>query len=242
MSHDYQAPQAGAALIYTFETRANMQAALCAELADIIQRSLLARSSMVLALAGGNTPLPIYAALAKKPFAWNRVTAISTDERWVPADHAASNARALKHAFDGCDIQVRHLVPEFALPASSASTDCADALLATLPQNFDVVLLGMGEDGHFASLFPSAPMHTFDATQSADSICLTPDPLPPEAPFARVSLSLSRILRSDCIYLCITGEPKMALLTEPRADKLPIDYLMAACIAGSRTLSVFWSP
>lgn len=242
MTHERNPPPASAALIYTFDTRAQMQAALCNELADIIRRSLVAHSSVVLALAGGSTPLPIYAALAKKPFAWHSVTAISTDERWVPADHSASNARALKRAFSGCDINIKSLVPESALPASSACTDYADALLANVPQNFDATLLGMGEDGHFASLFPNAPMYLFDATQTVDSICLTPDPLPPEAPFARVSLSMSRILRSDCLYLCITGERKLALLTELRADKLPIDHLMAACLAGNRTLFVFWSP
>ena len=242
MSAETENPaKANTTLLHKHESRTQMQTALCAELALVVERSLSTRSAATLALAGGSTPLPIYAALAKLPLNWEKVTAISTDERWVAADHSASNSRALKQAFIGCAIKVRPLVPAAALPGSIANTDCANALLAKFPQNFDAVLLGMGEDGHFASLFPNAPLSMFDAEQTTDSIGLTPDPLPPEAPFARVSLSMSRILRSDCLYLCITGERKLALLTEPRANKLPIDYLIAACTARHRIIHVFWS-
>lgn len=228
--------------ILRFDNRRQMQDALCSQLAQIVHRKLLYDSPVWLALAGGNTPLPIYTALAKLPHDWGNVTAISTDERWVTSDHSASNAGALKRAFDGCDIHIRPLVPELIVPSSAANAETANALLAEFPQNFDAVLLGMGEDGHFASLFPNAPLSMFDPNQSSNAVCLAPDPLPPEAPFARVSLSLPRILRSDSIFLCITGERKLALLTELRANKLPIDHLIAACELQNRNIHVYWSP
>ena len=227
---------------HTFESRADMQAALCNELALIVQRSLFARSQSWLALAGGSTPLPIYAALAKLPYDWAKVTAISTDERWVSTAHSASNVSTLKLAFAGCNIAINQLVPESISPGLAAEANTANALLAKYRRNFDAMLLGMGEDGHFASLFPSAPAVLFDPENSQDAVCITPDPLPPEAPFARISLSMSRILRSDRLFLCITGERKLAVLKGERTNKLPIDHLIAACVRQNRSIDVYWSP
>jgi 6-phosphogluconolactonase len=226
-----------------YSNQATLTHAVAEMLEHEIRFALAERDVAWLALAGGRTPLPAYRELAQATLDWRHVRMVLSDDRWVPRTHPASNARAVQEAFQATAMQLAHLVPElsdpFAVPASSFH---ASRVLAAFPQDFDVVLLGMGEDGHFASLFPNAAEHHFDAERVESAFCLTPDPLPPEAPFARVSLSLPRLLRSRHIALLITGAAKQALLQARRTQALPIDHLIAACRARGRTLDVYWSP
>lgn len=221
--------------------------ALVAHVADELEQACVLamheRGMAWLALAGGRTPLPLYARLAASADAVN-IRAVPTDERCVPHDHPACNVHALRSAFAGSNgIVVTSLTREDG--DIDASLKQSRSLLALNPQPFDAVLLGMGADGHFASLFPGAAnLHEGLAMGSGlDAVALLPDPLPPEAPFARISLTLPRLLRARHVHLVVTGEDKRRVLRHAQlqdtAGGVPVATLLHA---RDHRVQVHWSP
>lgn len=221
---------------------------LSAKLAGLLRQTcvdaMATRGRVLLALAGGRTPLPLYARMAERPFDWAGTTLMPTDERCVPHDHPACNLRALREAF----AQARGLgwesltVPDGDPGRSQAH---AAAMLAAHAEPFDVVLLGMGADGHVASLFPGAPqlVAALDPGARADACRVDPEPLPPEAPFPRISLTLQRLLRSRAIHLLVAGEAKRAVLRRAQAGNDPRRHPVAAVLHAPGMLAhIHWSP
>lgn len=215
--------------------------AVASVLAKRCDAGVAERGHAWLALAGGRTPLPIYARLAasKRP---GRLDVVPTDDRCVAHDHPASNVRELRAAFTATrDAQVHALT--CADGDIQASLMQARALLSAHPAPFDAVLLGMGADGHIASLFPGdANLAAGLALDSGQEVIATlPDPLPPQAPFARISLTLPRLLRAHSVLLAITGQDKRAVLERARHARnssLPIAALLRAGVP----IDVHWSP
>lgn len=227
-----------------FSDRSALTDGVCQRVHEQVADGLNARSSVFMALSGGSTPMPIYARLARTGLDWSRVTAVPTDERWVPIEHAASNAGQISRQFAGSGLEVKSLVPDAAL--GDADPRHAEHVLSGLATPFDLVMLGMGADAHFASLFPRSPALEagLDPRSAVDALALVPDPLPPEAPFARISLSLAKLLKTRCLMLVITGEAKREALlqaAQTAADerRLPVAALIRA--AGQQ-LEIFWSP
>lgn len=226
-----------------------MQQACAQALEHHIRLSLAKKGSAFLSLAGGSA-LAIYRQLAQADLDWSQVSIVPTDERWVSANHAACNLTALKSCFAARNvIQWLSLVPDLppeldgdaAMPKLSAHT--AIKVLAAMPMPFDAVLLGMGLDAHTASLFPGASQ--LSAALAPDGItsavAITPNPLPKEAPFARISLTASRLLHSNAILLAITGEAKREVLNRAllRDDEaLPISRFLHAAVAN---VDIYWS-
>lgn len=218
-------------------------AALNAAVADRMEQSL--RDAVVhaghaaVALAGGSTPLPIYRLLAARKLPWAQIQLLPTDERWVAASDPANNATQLADCFAGTDVAIMTLVP--AAPGRPTAQHAA-ANLQKLPETLCLSLLGMGGDGHFASLFPGSAELDAGLTTTAACLVVRPDPLPPEAPYARISLSLSRLLHSEQLWLVIRGEPKRAVAQAALADADPARYPVAALFAQANNCQIFWSP
>lgn len=172
-----------------------------------------------LAVPGGQTPLPIFAHLSHQDLPWNRISLLLTDDRMVAQDHPASNQGKLVNAFGSTTAHIAPLDPAMDLP------------------RFDLVWLGMGNDGHIASLFPN-----IDATAEGEPavIEVTPDPLPPEAPFKRLSLNLAALINSRQIMLVIRGEDKKEIIEAAIAgsNDLPIARLIKAA---NCPITIFWS-
>ena len=116
--------------------------------------------------------------------------------------------------------------------------------LQRVPDDFDFVLLGMGNDAHFASLFPGAPQLAVGLSDAApDALRVDPRPLPPEAPFARISLSLARLKRSRALHLAIAGEAKRDSLRRAIASEDPHSTPISALLhADDVRLHIHWSP
>ena len=205
--------------------------------------AITVRGHALLCLAGGRTPLPIYAHLAHAELRGTLI-AIPGDERCVPHTHAACNLRNLREAFaTDASLQVQPL------PTADGDIDASLALartwLAAHPQDFDAVLLGMGGDGHFASLFPGAAniAEGLALDSGIDAIATTPSPLPPEAPFARISLTLPRLLRAAAIHLVVTGADKHRVLREAQQhphSPYPIAALLHS--PAPTPIHIHWSP
>jgi 6-phosphogluconolactonase len=217
---------------------------VAAALEACCREAIAERGMAFLALAGGRTPLPIYTHLAASGLG-GRVLALPGDERCVPHAHPACNLRNLRAAFAADPaIEVHSLTAsDGAIDASLAQ---ARDVLATHPQAFDAVLLGMGADGHFASLFPGARnlAEGLDPAGRDDAIGVLPDPLPSEAPFARISLTLPRLLRARQIHLVVTGEDKRRVLRSAQQQDsgsgLPIAALLHA--RAQTPVRIHWSP
>lgn len=217
-------------------------AAMCDALASLLNTLCAASTVPTLALAGGKTPLPIYRTLAQR---WSqngqRARIVPTDDRCVADTHPASNIAALRTAFgDGADC----MAITAADGDNQASLAIAKGVLRGIDA-FDAVLLGMGEDGHFASLFPGATNLREGLAIDArdDAILTTPVPLPPEAPFSRISLTLPRLLRTRSAHLCITGARKLKILEQAVSQTTDLPYPVAAFLRQtSVAVHVHWSP
>ncbi|MCR6496580.1 6-phosphogluconolactonase [Thermomonas sp. S9] len=211
-------------------------AGVAAAFTQACRDAIARRGHAWLALAGGRTPLPVYAQLAQA-LRGARIDAVPTDERCVPHDHPACNLRQLRVAFPAA------LPLTAADGAIDASLAQARALLAAHPAPFDAVLLGMGADGHIASLFPGAAnlADGLALDSGVDAIATLPDPLPPEAPFARISLTLPRLLRADGVHLVVTGHDKRAVLDQARRDP-HAPFPVAALLHAGAPIHLHWSP
>ena len=166
---------------------------------------------VALAFPGGSTPFPIIALLAGLLPDWHRVHVWPTDDRLVTEDHEASNSGRLRALLAPLGASVHPLDP------------------SRPPPHFALAWLGMGEDGHVASLFPNTDPRTVDPLPVRR---LSPDPLPPEAPFDRITLTLPALLDSAEMLLVIRGAAKRAVLDAALAGRS--DLPVARLLAGAR--------
>lgn len=163
---------------------------------------------VAICVPGGATPFPILAELVKAPLDWRRVAVWPGDDRIVEEAHPASNVGRIRALLEPAGARIVPLVG------------------AVRPPHFALVWLGMGGDGHIASLFPNTDPRADDPLKLRR---LTPDPLPPEAPFDRLSLTIPALLDADSLLFVIRGAEKRALFEEAAVggNDLPVARLLA---------------
>ncbi|MBJ7444972.1 MAG: 6-phosphogluconolactonase [Sphingobium sp.] len=184
---------------------------LATRIATLLADAIMARGTASLALSGGRSPKPVLEALARTPLDWSKVVVTLVDERWVAPDAPDSNERLLRETLLTGPAAAAHFVPmKNDAPDAYLGQPAVEAAFAAILWPLDIVLLGMGEDGHTASLFPAAVELADGLTSTARTIAVTP----PAAPHQRLSLTASAILAARHIFLQISGDAKKAVYAQ----------------------------
>jgi 6-phosphogluconolactonase len=222
-------------MIRHFELQSALAAALAQSIAESLREAIAARGAACLCVSGGKTPAALFAELSRCDIPWEQVHIGQVDERLVHPDSADSNARLQSSTLVQNKAASAHFVPLVVADNADNKSYVLNVALDTFATDYvvnDVLQLGMGDDGHFASLFPLSAVA--DAALRAEFAYAYVKLQPQTAPHERLSLSLPAVLKARRIVLQITGGAKLALLQAAMrgnagARDLPIAKLLAAC-------------
>ncbi len=185
--------------------------------ADKLRAAIAERGAATLVISGGKTPARYFEALSAMPLDWTRVAITLADERRVANDSPRSNARLVREALLRNHAVVASFTPlADARLSESQELVAASARVANLPLPADLVVLGMGDDGHTASWFPGAP-GLAEAMDPGARLLVVPIEAP-DAPEPRLTLTGRVILRARAIALLIEGQDKLNTLAEAFED------------------------
>lgn len=191
---------------------------------------LAARGRASLVATGGRSPGPVYDRLKDADLDWAHVAVTLSDERQVDVDSPNANLRLLRERLFASEAAKAHYLP---------LTDYAEpALRALMP--FDAVLLGMGEDGHIASLIPGSPVMAEAMDPDGEGLVAESPAGFGSPPVPRITLTLAALLQSRAIFLLIAGEAKRQVVADALAGaELPVRAILDQTRVPIR---VFWTP
>ncbi|MBT8101616.1 MAG: 6-phosphogluconolactonase [Gammaproteobacteria bacterium] len=221
-----------------FDSRQDASTAAAKRIGDLLRKRLDGNGGASLVVSGGTSPKQCMAALANAPMDWSRVQVLLSDERWVPPDHEDSNERLTRETLLVGGAASAELFPIYA--AGVSPEERCNELQDPLPMlPFSCSLIGIGTDGHFASLFPDAEQLELGLDVEGDRLYI---PVTTAAsPHPRISMTLAGISRSDEIVLLFFGEEKLDVYKAAKAsaDTYPLSRLLRQKRAPVR---LFWAP
>jgi 6-phosphogluconolactonase len=226
----------------SFATREELAEHLAENVGRLLRAAVAERNRAVLVVSGGTTPKPLFIRLAQTNLPWDRVTVTLADERWVDPDDPASN----EHLVRTWLLQDKAGSADFVglkndFPTAAAGEKKCEERLAELPVPFDVIILGMGNDGHTASLFPGAPQLEKALNPGTRAKCLAVATA--NAPYGRMTMTLPALLDARRIFLHITGEGKMDVLQQALAGGPAGEMPVRSILLQERTpVQIFWAP
>jgi len=216
--------------------------ALAGEIKVDLHEAIAVRGAASLVVSGGRTPVRLFQQLRTEKLEWAKVWVTLADERWVEVTADASNERLVRENLLRDAAQDAHFVGlKNPAPTPEGGADWATRALTRVPRPFDVVVLGMGDDGHTASLFPGslALPRALDATAPAG--CVAVNAL--AAPHARVSLNLAALFDARRIVLHFEGDTKWQVYQRARqpgsATELPVRAILQQ---KEVPVDVYWAP
>lgn len=223
-----------------FENTSALDIELAEKVAALLAADIQARGKDSLVVSGGRTPMGFFHLLSQQLLDWSSVTVTLADERWVDADHQDSNEKLVR---ENLLINEAHQAQFISLKSAAenavdAESECEQALASA--GQFTVVILGMGDDGHTASLFPGTEALALglDMNSGRTAIAVTPT----AAPHQRMSMTLPRLLNAGQVIIHISGSSKQDVLLAAQngdnAAELPIRAILGQQVA---PLSVYWA-
>ncbi|MQT56839.1 6-phosphogluconolactonase [Pseudomonas sp. FSL R10-0399] len=223
---------------HTFKNPAVLAEGLAIKVAEQLNDAIQAQGTATLVVSGGRSPVAFFQSLIKQPLDWSKVVVSLADERWVPVEHADSNAGLLKkHLLQGPAAKARFVGLYNVAANLEDAAEQADRALAELPP-IDVLILGMGDDGHTASLFPNSP--NLAEALNPDNTRRCWPMLAPTVPHQRLSMSRSLLASAKNKVLSISGQGKLNTLNDALGGTdiaaLPIRAFLQP------TLEIYWCP
>lgn len=219
------------------QSREQLARQLAEAVAEALRADLAERERALLVVSGGSTPVPFFEALAAMDLPWSRVDVTLADERWVAEDAEDSNARLVRaHLIQGPAAAATFVPLTSAAATPEEGVAEVSERLAGLTWPASVVILGMGGDGHTASLFPDSQELGL-ALSTADSVVAVRTPSQPQP---RITLSADRLHRCPRHFLHITGEEKRTVLGRALAGDDTRALPIRAFLAGP--LGIYWAP
>ncbi|GJL75122.1 6-phosphogluconolactonase [Nitrosomonas sp.] len=184
--------------------------------AAVLSNALKSQKTASLVVPGGSTPRFYLPALAAKSLPWNHIIITLSDERWVDTESEDSNEHLVRnhllaHLPEHLQDQTQFIGLKTDHEAAAEAIPEIHQRLEKIPQPFTLTVLGLGEDGHIASLFPGLKLHE-ETDETTGQLCLAVHP--PLAPSPRISLSLEALVNSEHIVLVVTEKNKRQLLDQ----------------------------
>lgn len=228
---------------WDYEDADEMAEAVAGDIQFILESAIDARGAAVIALPGGKTPVPIYERLTKAKIDWKRVTIVPTDERVVPLGDPLSNVTMIGKAFIPKGARVIPIVPQANADYKAAGRS-ADALMQDLHWPLDLCLLGVGGDGHTASIFPGTDFdEALAGPRERRALGVMPEPLPAEAPVPRVTLSRAAIVSARALMLAVTGDAKKKVIEQAIKQGPSSSYPIGRVLADAELpVDIHWAP
>lgn len=211
--------------------------------AEQLREAVAARGKALLAVSGGSTPKHFFEQLSRQKLEWSKVLITLVDERWVPESSDRSNARLVKSMLLQHEASDAQFVPLYAnAPTPEVGLPAIKTRVASLPFPFDVVILGMGGDGHTASFFPGGDRLS-EALDLKSGLFVVPMRAK-GAEEPRITFSLPALLDTRALYLHIEGDAKREVLNEAlQGTGKGADYPVRAVLVQQQTpVSVYWCP
>ncbi len=223
-----------------FTSAAELEDELATQIAATLSEACAQRVRPSLVVSGGRTPAPLFEKLSHKDIPWQKIAITLADERWVAPDNDASNEKMVRSTLlqnKAAEAALISLTTDDNTP--EAGLQDVEARLADIPQPFDIVLLGMGDDGHTASLFPDAP--ELNAALQSENMCHPMNP--PSAEQARISLTASALLSSREIIVLISGRTKLEVMRAALSDNDELHMPVRFLLQQQRVpVTFYWSP
>lgn len=212
--------------IEAFPTREALYDAAASTIVQGLTTAVATHGVAGFAATGGSTPAPVYDRMSGMTAPWDKVMVTLTDERWVPATDPSSNEKLVReHLLTGEAAKAGFSPLYFeGVSHEEAALKAQAGVAAAAP--FGVVLLGVGPDGHFASLFPGNPVLARGLDPASDRLVLAVPPGDPAPDIPRISLTFQALTQTALIVLLITGQAKRALLDGEVDPSLPVAAIL----------------
>ncbi|MEG3136034.1 6-phosphogluconolactonase [Rouxiella sp. T17] len=214
---------------------------LAGKMADALRQGIAERGQATLIVSGGRTPLELFRQLSRQELDWQRVTITLADERWVNRDHGSSNEKMVRNSLlQGEVAKATFIALKNEAETATEGQARTEEALAALPLPADVTVMGMGDDGHIASLFPGSATlpQALDLQTTRRCVAITPI----TAPLERMTLTLPVILDSRRIYLLLAGESKREAYERAEKGTDQNDMPVRALLNQQQTpVEVYWT-
>jgi len=206
---------------------------------EIINEAIKKRGRASMAVSGGSTPKPLFEELSLLDLDWSKVDLTLVDDRWVDADHKDSNELLVRtHFIKNKAERVNFLPLKNDEQTAKQGISLSEEGLQSFTMPFDVIILGMGEDGHTASLFPCSDELKEGMDLKTKNTLVSTNPK--SAPYERISLTAKSIMEAKKVFLHLNGSSKLHTIEEAMnlsdSNKMPIYAFL------NHGLDIFWSP